>query len=72
MDPCIPIDYDFDIDDLKYSVGIAVDWMAPLGLFRISYAVPFNVDDNIVDATGRVLVFGDETEELQFSVGSAF
>ncbi len=72
MDPCIPIDYDFDIDDLKYSVGIAVDWMAPLGLFRISYAVPLNVDDDIVDATGRVLVFGDETEELQFSVGSAF
>ena len=72
LDPCIPIDYGFDANDLRYSVGVAVDWMAPLGLFRISYAIPLNDEDAIRDATGRILRFGDEVESLQFSVGSAF
>lgn len=72
LDPCIPIDYGFEANDVKYSVGLAVDWMAPLGLFRISYAVPLNDEGAIRDATGRILRFGDEVEALQFSVGSAF
>src|SRR5690606_34660724 len=35
-----PIDYDFDYDRLKRSVGLGVEWLAPLGLLRFSYAVP--------------------------------
>ncbi len=61
-----PIEYDFDYDRLKHSVGVAVEWLAPLGLLRFSYASPLNADE----ATDRF--FADETEEFQFSVGQAF
>ena len=39
-----PIDYGFDYDRLKKSVGIGVEWLAPLGLLRFSYATPLNED----------------------------
>lgn len=61
-----PIDYDFDYDRLKRSVGLAVEWLAPLGLLRFSYAAPLNADD----ATDRF--FGDQVERFQFSIGNAF
>jgi outer membrane protein insertion porin family len=61
-----PIDYDFDYDRLKKSVGLGVEWLAPLGLLRFSYAMPLNEDD----ATDRF--FGDEVERFQFSIGNAF
>src|SRR5690606_32284936 len=61
-----PIEYDFDYDNLKQSVGVGVEWLAPLGLLRFSYAVPLNADDE----TDRY--YGDEVEEFQFSIGSAF
>jgi outer membrane protein insertion porin family len=61
-----PIDYGFDYDNLKKSVGIGVEWLAPLGLLRFSYAVPLNEDE----ATDRF--FGDEVERFQFSIGNAF
>ncbi|HEY8521780.1 MAG TPA: outer membrane protein assembly factor BamA [Gammaproteobacteria bacterium] len=61
-----PIEYDFDYDRLKRSVGIGVEWLAPLGLLRFSYAVPLNEDDE----TDRF--FGDEVERFQFSIGNAF
>lgn len=61
-----PIEYEFDVDQLKQSVGVAVQWLAPLGVFRFSYAFPFNEQPD----TSRI--FGDETEAFQFSVGSAF
>ncbi|HEX6998441.1 MAG TPA: outer membrane protein assembly factor BamA [Gammaproteobacteria bacterium] len=60
------IDYDFDYDRLKRSVGIGVEWLAPLGLLRFSYAVPLNEDEE----TDRF--FGDEIERFQFSIGNAF
>ena len=47
-------------------VGIGVEWLAPLGFLRFSYARPLNPDK----ATDRY--FGDQTEEFQFSVGQAF
>lgn len=63
---CQPIEYDFDFGELKQSVGIAAQWLAPLGLFRFSYGFPLNADDRTsVD-------FGDETERFQFSIGGAF
>jgi outer membrane protein insertion porin family len=61
-----PIDYGFDYDKLKKSVGIGVEWLAPLGLLRFSYAMPLNEDE----ATDRF--FGDEVERFQFSIGNAF
>jgi outer membrane protein insertion porin family len=61
-----PIEYDFDYDNLKKSVGIGVEWLAPLGLLRFSYAMPLNDDD----PTDRY--YGDETEGFQFSIGNAF
>jgi outer membrane protein insertion porin family len=61
-----PIDYRFDYDRLKRSVGIGVEWLAPLGLLRFSYASPLNIDK----ATDRF--YGDEVERFQFSIGQAF
>lgn len=61
-----PIDYDFDYDRLKKSVGLGVEWLAPLGLLRFSYAVPLNEDEE----TDRF--YGDEVERFQFSIGNAF
>ena len=61
-----PMEYDFDYDNLKKSVGIGVEWLAPLGLLRFSYAMPLN-DDDLTDR-----YYGDETEGFQFSIGNAF
>ncbi len=61
-----PIDYDFKYDRLKKSVGVGVEWLAPLGLLRFSYASPLNADA----ATDRF--FGDNVERFQFSIGNAF
>ena len=61
-----PIDYDFKYDRLKRSVGFGVEWLAPLGLLRFSYAAPLNADA----PTDRY--YGDEVERFQFSVGNAF
>ena len=55
-----PLNYDFSWSEIKYSTGISFQWLAPLGLFRFSYALPIN------DAPG------DRTESFQFTVGSAF
>ncbi len=61
-----PIDYGYDYDKLKKSVGLGVEWLAPLGLLRFSYAMPLNEDA----ATDRF--FADEVERFQFSIGNAF
>jgi outer membrane protein insertion porin family len=61
-----PIDHRFDYDNLKRSVGVAVEWLAPLGLLRFSYASPLNVDRE----SDRFV--GDQIERFQFSIGQAF
>ena len=61
-----PIDYSFDYDKLKRSVGLAVEWLAPMGLLRFSYAKPLNANE----ATDRF--YADEVENFQFSIGNAF
>jgi outer membrane protein insertion porin family len=61
-----PVDYEFDYNELKQSAGIAVQWMAPLGIFRFSYGIPLN------QFKGDGIRYPDETEEFQFSIGSAF
>ena len=53
--------------DIKRSVGVAVQWLAPLGLFRFSFGVPLNAK-----SSDGIHYWGDETEGFQFSVGNAF
>jgi len=60
------ITYKYSDQDLRMSYGAAVQWLAPLGLFRFSYAFPLNAESF---GNGR---FGDETERFQFSIGGAF
>jgi outer membrane protein insertion porin family len=65
-DDITPVNYHFSYDNLKRSTGIAVQWLAPLGLFRFSYGVPLNA------YPGDTVKFNDETERFQFSIGQAF
>lgn len=65
-DGVTPIDYDFAYDKLKHSTGVAVQWLAPLGIFRFSYAFPLNA------YKGDSVLFEDEVERFQFSIGQAF
>ena len=61
-----PVEYKPDINELRASVGISVEWLAPLGLFRFSYAYPLN------QYRGNDRYYGDEIERFQFSIGQAF
>jgi len=61
-----PISYDFEYDNLRRSVGIGVEWLAPMGLLQFSYALPLNERKE----TDRF--YGDEIEQFQFSIGQAF
>ena len=61
-----PIEYKPDFDELRTSIGIGVQWLAPLGLFRFSYAYPLNAYQ------GNDRYYGDELERFQFSIGQAF
>src|SRR5262249_55920166 len=61
-------DYRFKgFGSLKRSVGVAVQWLAPLGLFRFSFGIPLNAKHG-----DGLTTWGDETEGFQFSVGNAF
>lgn len=51
---------DFDFGSLRYSAGVSVLWVSPLGPLKFSLAQP------LVKKTG------DETEVFQFSLGSVF
>lgn len=61
-----PVTYKPDFDELRTSAGIAVQWLAPLGLFRFSYALPLN------EFAGNDRYYGDRIERFQFSIGQAF
>jgi len=61
-----PIEYKPDFDELRASVGIGVQWLSPMGLFRFSYAYPLN------EYVGNDRYYGDELERFQFSIGQAF
>jgi outer membrane protein insertion porin family len=65
-DGVTPVDYEFSFDKLKYSTGLAVQWLAPLGVFRFSFAVPLNAEKK------TDVLYGDEEEGFQFSIGQAF
>ena len=61
-----PVDYHFDYNELKQSAGLAIQWFAPLGIFRFSYGIPLN------DYKGDLIRYPDEVERFQFTIGSAF
>ncbi len=61
-----PVKYGFAVGELKRSWGVAVQWLAPLGIFRFSYALPVNARSA---HDGR---YADQKEGFQFSVGQAF
>jgi outer membrane protein insertion porin family len=65
-DQLTPVTYRFNSANLRRSTGVAVEWMAPMGLFRFSYALPLNKQK------GNSVVFADEIEQFQFTVGQAF
>ena len=66
VDGVTPVDYSFRFKDLKRSVGLGVQWLAPLGIFRFSFAVPLNAKPS------DGIHYADEVERFQFSVGQAF
>ncbi len=66
IDGVTPVDYEFDYNELKQSAGLAVQWLAPLGVFRFSYAFPLD------EFKGDGVRYPDETESFQFTIGSAF
>ena len=53
-------DDDVDLDLLRYSTGLAFNWLSPVGPLALSYAVPLN-DEPF-----------DELERFQFSLGVPF
>jgi outer membrane protein insertion porin family len=61
-----PVDDGFDLSQIRTSAGIAVQWLAPLGLFRFSYGIPLRYKK------ATELDYGDELEGFQFSIGQAF
>ncbi|MEN9705905.1 MAG: hypothetical protein RLZZ393_1784, partial [Pseudomonadota bacterium] len=65
-DGVTPVTYDFNSANLRRSTGVAVQWLAPLGLFRFSYGIPLNA------SKGSNVLYPDEKEQFQFSVGQAF
>ena len=67
-----PIRYGFSYNNLKKSAGVAVEWLAPLGLFRFSFAVPLNAQrENDLLGAGPI-TWGDNVERFQFDIGQAF
>jgi outer membrane protein insertion porin family len=61
-----PMTYKPDLNDLRRSAGVAVQWLSPMGLFRFSYALPLNQYE------GNDRYYKDEIERFQFSIGQAF
>jgi outer membrane protein insertion porin family len=51
---------DFDASDFRYSAGVSMVWLSPMGALGISLAAPLNDESD------------DETEVFQFTFGSTF
>ncbi len=61
-----PVTYKFSFSELRRSTGLAVQWLAPMGIFRFSYAILLNTHP------GTGIIYADQREGFQFSIGSAF
>ncbi|MET4001193.1 outer membrane protein assembly factor BamA [Marinobacterium sp. MBR-109] len=51
---------DVDLGDLRYSVGVGVSWLTPIGPLSVSLGMPLNDKEN------------DDTEVFQFALGQTF
>ena len=49
-----------DFGDMRYSVGLGIAWISPLGPLKFSIAAPLNKQD------------GDDIERFQFQIGTGF
>jgi outer membrane protein insertion porin family len=49
-----------ETDEIRYSVGLGISWLSPVGLMNLSYGVPLNDKE------------GDEIENFQFNIGRPF
>ena len=49
-----------DLGDLRYSIGIGIAWISPLGPLKLSYAYPLNDKP------------GDRLQRFQFQIGTGF
>ena len=61
------LDYTFEFSELRQSVGIAAQFLMPLGVLRLSYGVPLNAKD---DNPNRFL--RDDIEQFQITIGVDF
>ena len=52
--------YEFDLENMRYSVGVGFTWITMIGPLSLSYAFPLNEKD------------GDETKNIQFEIGRTF
>lgn len=59
----------FNVDNMKYSVGVSGEWMSPFGALSVSAAQPLNA--NSLSTVGGVTT-GDETQIFQFNFGQNF
>ncbi|MEM9302959.1 MAG: outer membrane protein assembly factor BamA [Pseudomonadota bacterium] len=50
----------FELDDIRYTTGLSLQWQAPVGPIVINLAFPLNEKE------------GDETETIQFAFGNFF
>lgn len=50
----------FDLGDLRYSAGVSIAWLSPIGALTLSLAYPLNAKH------------GDDTQNFQFSFGQNF
>ncbi|QIK39100.1 outer membrane protein assembly factor BamA [Caldichromatium japonicum] len=50
----------FDLGELRYSTGLSLTWLSPIGALSVSLAVPLNEKD------------GDKTQVFQFGIGQTF
>ncbi|MGH6610783.1 MAG: BamA/TamA family outer membrane protein, partial [Burkholderiaceae bacterium] len=49
-----------DLGNLRYSIGIGIAWVSPLGPLKLSYAYPLNREQ------------GDRVQRFQFQIGTGF
>ena len=49
-----------DLGQLRYSIGVGIAWISPLGPLKISYAYPLNKKPE------------DRIQQFQFQIGTGF
>ncbi|MGH8729340.1 MAG: outer membrane protein assembly factor BamA [Burkholderiales bacterium] len=54
------VDDSFGFEEARFSTGLAVSWISPLGPLKVSLAAPLNAEDD------------DDTEAFQFIFGTTF